>query len=100
MSANAEDSGQKATVKSRTYADFIGEDDPGMEQVENLHALAPLMDQLDERERLIVSMRFEQELIQAQIGTEIGVSQMQVSRLLNRILAKLRTGMLDEATTA
>ncbi|MFD7537601.1 RNA polymerase sigma factor SigF [Streptomyces sp. NPDC059819] len=100
MSTNAEDSGQSATVKSRTYADFIGEDDPGMEQIENLHALAPLMDQLDERERLIVSMRFGQELTQAQIGTEIGVSQMQVSRLLNKILAKLRTGMLDEATTA
>ncbi|MGW8329905.1 SigB/SigF/SigG family RNA polymerase sigma factor [Streptomyces sp. NPDC055897] len=100
MSADMEDAGQSASTKIRSVVDFVGEDDPGMEQVENLHALAPMMDQLDERERLIVSMRFGQELTQAQIGTEIGVSQMQVSRLLNKILAKLRTGMLDEAPTA
>ncbi|MFK0181744.1 RNA polymerase sigma factor SigF [Streptomyces xanthochromogenes] len=100
MSANAEDAGQSATTKARTYADFIGGEDPGMERVEDLHTLAPLMGQLDERERRIVSMRFGQEMTQAQIGTELGVSQMQVSRLLSKILTKLRTGMLDEPATA
>ncbi|WP_443074777.1 RNA polymerase sigma factor SigF [Streptomyces sp. NBC_01431] len=97
MSADASEGGQlAATAKSRTLADFIGEEDPGMERVENLQTLAPLMEQLDERERRIVTMRFGSEMTQSQIGAELGVSQMQVSRLLSRILAKLRTGMLSE----
>ncbi|WP_328310666.1 RNA polymerase sigma factor SigF [Streptomyces sp. NBC_00442] len=95
MSADTVEPGQSAGAKARTLSDFIGEEDPGMEKVEDLHALAPLMDQLDERERRIVSMRFGHEMTQAQIGVELGISQMQVSRLLTRIIAKLRTGMLD-----
>ncbi|MEV5279570.1 RNA polymerase sigma factor SigF [Streptomyces sp. NPDC051994] len=97
MSADASEGGQPAAgAKSRTLADFIGEEDPGMERVENLQTLAPLMERLDERERRIVTMRFGSEMTQSQIGAELGVSQMQVSRLLSRILAKLRTGMLSE----
>jgi RNA polymerase sigma-B factor len=41
-------------------------------------------------------MRFGQEMTQSQIGEELGVSQMHVSRLLNRTPAQLRTGMLTE----
>nr|WP_189763476.1 RNA polymerase sigma factor SigF [Streptomyces xanthochromogenes] len=96
MSADAEESGGTAGGRSRTLVDFIGEEDPGMEKVENLQSLAPLMGELTERERRIVSMRFGQELTQAEIGTELGVSQMQVSRLLTRILAKLRAGMTED----
>ncbi|MDF6017314.1 RNA polymerase sigma factor SigF [Streptomyces sp. JH34] len=81
----------------RAYADFLGEDDPGMENVENLHTLAPLLRQLDDRERKIVRMRFGQEMTQAQIGAELGVSQMHVSRLLSRIVQRLRAGMSVEA---
>ena len=55
-----------------------------MELVEDLHALAPLMDGLDERERGILQMRFGQELTQAEIGEQLGCSQMHVSRLLTR----------------
>ena len=68
-----------------------------METVENLHTLAPLLEQLDERERSIVRMRFGQEMTQSQIGAELGVSQMHVSRLLARIVRRLRTGMCVEA---
>ncbi|KAB1988285.1 MULTISPECIES: RNA polymerase sigma factor SigF [Streptomyces] len=75
-------------------ADFIGSDDSSLELVEDFHALAPLIASLDERERRIIHMRFVDELTQAQIGEHLGVSQMHVSRLLNRILAKLRAGML------
>ncbi|WP_435882733.1 RNA polymerase sigma factor SigF [Streptomyces xanthochromogenes] len=96
MSADAEESGGTAGGRSRTLVDFIGEEDPGMEKVENLQSLAPLMGELTERERRIVSMRFGLELTQAEIGTELGVSQMQVSRLLTRILAKLRAGMTED----
>ncbi|MGW1467258.1 RNA polymerase sigma factor SigF [Streptomyces sp. NPDC001493] len=80
----------------RAYAEMLGERDPAMETVENLHTLAPLLEQLDDRERRIVQMRFGQEMTQAQIGAELGVSQMHVSRLLSRIVARLRAGMSVE----
>ncbi|MFF5899587.1 SigB/SigF/SigG family RNA polymerase sigma factor [Streptomyces argenteolus] len=88
---------QSASGKEdRTFAELAGDVDPNMELVENLHALAPLMETLDERERVIVQMRFGQELTQSQIGEHLGLSQMHVSRLLARILTKLRAGMLTE----
>ncbi|MFF5565260.1 SigB/SigF/SigG family RNA polymerase sigma factor [Streptomyces sp. NPDC012623] len=80
----------------RTYADTLGDRDPAMELVEDFHALGPLLTTLDERERRILEFRFGQELTQSQIGERLGVSQMHVSRLLTRTLAKLRTGMLAE----
>ncbi|MFJ4628222.1 RNA polymerase sigma factor SigF [Streptomyces sp. NPDC088847] len=76
------------------YADTMGDDDPAMELFEDLHTLAPLLQQLDPRERTIIEMRFGQELTQAEIGRELNLSQMHISRLLNRTLAKLRTGLL------
>ena len=75
-------------------ADFIGVDDNALELVEDFNALAPLIAQLDDRERQIIHMRFVDELTQAQIGEHLGVSQMHVSRLISRTLAKLRAGML------
>ncbi|WTI72051.1 RNA polymerase sigma factor SigF [Streptomyces sp. NBC_00728] len=75
-------------------AAFIGVDDTALELVEDFNALAPLIAELDGRERRIIHMRFVDELTQAQIGEHLGVSQMHVSRLLNRTLTKLRTGML------
>ncbi|MER5387283.1 RNA polymerase sigma factor SigF [Streptomyces sp. NPDC002688] len=75
-------------------ADFIGTDDNALELVEDFNTLAPLLADLDDRERRIIHMRFVDELTQAQIGEHLGVSQMHVSRLLNRTLAKLREGML------
>ncbi|WP_327685565.1 RNA polymerase sigma factor SigF [Streptomyces sp. NBC_00467] len=78
----------------RTVVDGIGDDDPAMDLLENLHSLAPLLEQLDDRERTIIEMRFGRELTQARIGEELGISQMHVSRLLARTLTKLRTGLL------
>ncbi|MGW1209314.1 SigB/SigF/SigG family RNA polymerase sigma factor [Streptomyces sp. NPDC002499] len=77
------------------YADTIGDVDPAMDLFEDLHTLAPLLQKLDDRERAIIEMRFGQEMTQADIGRELHVSQMHISRLLNRTLAKLRTGLLD-----
>ncbi|MCZ1008414.1 RNA polymerase sigma factor SigF [Streptomyces lydicus] len=85
-----------SSAQSRTLADVMGEDDPAMETVENLSTLAPLLHQLDDRERQLVELRFGQEMTQSQIGAELGVSQMHVSRLLTRTLAKLRKGMLTD----
>ncbi|MEU9271845.1 RNA polymerase sigma factor SigF [Streptomyces sp. NPDC048256] len=75
-------------------ADFIGSDDAAMELVEDFHTLAPLLAQLDERERHILHWRFVEELTQAQIGERLGCSQMHVSRLLSGTLKRLRAGML------
>ncbi|BBC98498.1 RNA polymerase sigma-B factor [Streptomyces phaeogriseichromatogenes] len=74
--------------------DFIGAEDTALELVEDFHALAPLIAGLDERDRRIIHMRFVEELTQAEIGERLGVSQMHVSRLLSRCLARLREGML------
>ncbi|MFE4379083.1 SigB/SigF/SigG family RNA polymerase sigma factor [Streptomyces cyaneofuscatus] len=95
MPTDSSESGPQNTV-GRTFADVLGEPDPAMETVENLHTLAPLLSDLDERERRIIDMRFGQELTQAQIGAELGISQMHVSRLLSRMLGKLRSGMLTQ----
>ncbi|MFJ8750148.1 RNA polymerase sigma factor SigF [Streptomyces sp. NPDC102441] len=80
----------------RTMVDVLGEPDPAMEAVENLHTLAPLLGGLDARERRIIDMRFGLEMTQAQIGEELGISQMHVSRLLSRMLGKLRSGMFTQ----
>ncbi|MBO0918221.1 SigB/SigF/SigG family RNA polymerase sigma factor [Streptomyces laculatispora] len=79
-----------------TYGDITGDCDPGMQLFENLHTLAPLLEQLGERERSIVEMRFGQEMTQSQIGTHLGVSQMHVSRMITRIIGELRVGMLAQ----
>ncbi|MFD3698067.1 SigB/SigF/SigG family RNA polymerase sigma factor [Streptomyces sp. NPDC058646] len=78
----------------RPLADVLGSEDPSMELFEDIHSLAPLLDQLEGREKLILQMRFGQEMTQAQIGARLGLSQMQISRILTRTLARLREGML------
>ncbi|MDJ0462067.1 RNA polymerase sigma factor SigF [Streptomyces sp. H27-C3] len=95
VSADGGDDGP-VNKSGRTYADSMGDYDPAMELVEDFQTLAPLLGALDERRRSIVEMRFGQEMTQAQIGEKLGVSQMQVSRLLTGTLATLRAGMLTE----
>ncbi len=87
-------SGDDESDSAPKYADTMGDDDPALELFEDLHTLGPLLQQLDERERTIIEMRFGQELTQAEIGRVLNLSQMHISRLLNRTLAKLRTGLL------
>ncbi|MEU7025860.1 SigB/SigF/SigG family RNA polymerase sigma factor [Streptomyces sp. NPDC046275] len=70
--------------------------EPSYELIEDLAALKPLIARLGERDRRILSMRFGQELTQAEIGERLGLSQMHISRLLNRILAELRAGLLAD----
>ncbi|WUI51827.1 SigB/SigF/SigG family RNA polymerase sigma factor [Streptomyces sp. NBC_00414] len=76
------------------YADTLGEEDPAMDLFEDLHTLAPLLQELDDRERTIIEMRFGQEMTQAEIGRELNLSQMHISRLLTRTLGRLRAGLL------
>ncbi|WP_328316415.1 RNA polymerase sigma factor SigF [Streptomyces sp. NBC_00388] len=86
-----DDGGEGGT---RTLADRLGEADSGLDLVENLTVLKPLVARLCARDRRILRMRYGDELTQSQIGAELGVSQMHVSRLLARITAQLRTGLL------
>ncbi|MEV0094569.1 SigB/SigF/SigG family RNA polymerase sigma factor [Streptomyces sp. NPDC050738] len=81
------------STEGRGLADILGAEDPELEKFENLHSLAPLLGALDERDRRIIEMRFGRELTQSEIAAELGVSQMQVSRLLAKILHTLRAGM-------
>jgi len=77
-------------------ADFIGVEENGLRLVEDFQSLAPLMAELGERDRQIIHMRFVEEATQAEIGERLGCSQMHVSRLIKRIIAQLRKGMLGE----
>ncbi|MEU8786593.1 SigB/SigF/SigG family RNA polymerase sigma factor [Streptomyces sp. NPDC048637] len=78
------------------FADILGATDPATEHVEDRYALASLLQLLGERDRLIVHLRFDREMTQAQIGAVLGISQMHVSRLLARIIKQLRKGMLGQ----
>lgn len=77
-------------------ADFIGVQEEGLQLVEDFQALAPLMAELSDRDRQIIHLRFVEEATQAEIGERLGCSQMHVSRLIKRIITRLRRGMLGE----
>ncbi|MCX4695171.1 SigB/SigF/SigG family RNA polymerase sigma factor [Streptomyces sp. NBC_01408] len=86
----------EGSTEGHTLADVMGEEEPAMELVEDIQTLAPLLEELSDRERRMLRMRFGEELTQAQIGAALGISQMQVSRLLTRLLAHLRISMLED----
>ena len=75
---------------SATLGDLLGDEDPGIDLVVDREALKPLLARLSRRDKLILLMRFFRNMSQAEIGDELGVSQMQVSRLLSQILDGLR----------
>jgi RNA polymerase sigma-B factor len=68
----------------------LGGEDPGYRLVEYGVAMAPAMSELTEQERTILAMRFAEDLTQSEIARRVGVSQMQVSRLLRRSLDRLQ----------
>ena len=80
-----------------TMLDAIGVDDEGLEHVEIRESIKPLLDRLEPREKKILLLRFFKNMTQSQIADEIGVSQMHVSRLLNRTLEQLRTSLEEES---
>ena len=73
-----------------TLGDTLGGEDTAFELAELRIALGPALASLDEREQKIISLRFYGYLTQAEIAQQVGISQMHVSRLLGRALAKLR----------
>ncbi|MEU1126250.1 RNA polymerase sigma factor SigF [Streptomyces sp. NPDC005899] len=77
-------------------ADRMGYEDHGLEGIEYIESLKPLIASLPLRDRTILSLRFVDNMTQSEIGEELGISQMHVSRLLSRTLVKLRKGLTVE----
>ncbi len=80
-----------------TCGETLGHDDERYELVELDATLSAVLEHLAPRERLILRMRFVDDLTQTEIAERIGVSQMQVSRLLRHSLDELRA--LTEASS-
>lgn len=80
-----------ATDESATYGDAMGEEDERYELVELDATVSSVLGRIPQREREILSMRFVEDLTQTEIAERVGISQMQVSRLLRRSLGQLRT---------
>ena len=76
-----------------SLADRLGDADAELEQIEYRETLLPLLDELSERDRTILVLRFFGNQTQTQIAETVGISQMHVSRLLTQILAMLRHRM-------
>lgn len=74
----------------RSIAGTLGDVDAGMDRIEDREALRPLLNALPERERTVLLLRFFESMTQTQIAERVGISQMHVSRLLAKSLAKLR----------
>jgi RNA polymerase sigma-B factor len=84
------------TDETRTLADNLGAADDALDAVDDRESLHPLLNALPPRELRLLLLRFFGNQTQAEIAVELGVSQMQVSRLLAATLARLRTSMLTE----
>ena len=86
-SLDAPMAGQPGVV---TLADVLGEEDPGVEHMLGMRAVAAHWGELPLREQKILRMRFADDMTQAQIGQQLGLSQMHVSRLSSHALGYLR----------
>jgi RNA polymerase sigma-B factor len=85
---------------SSTLGDLLGQEDRAIARAEAKVMLEPLMRGLTARDRRIVRLRFFQEQTQQEIADAVGLTQAQVSRVLTRILADLRAGLVDRSPAA
>ena len=76
--------------ESRSLADLLGDDDPRFEHIDASLTIASAAKGLSEREQHVLELRFYGELTQSEIAKRIGVSQMQVSRLVRGAVGRLR----------
>ena len=88
--ASSLDAPRSADEDAGTLGDAIGTVENGYDAAEHRAVLRTLMRSLTLRERNVIRLRFEHDLTQAEIGERIGVSQMQVSRILRQSIARLR----------
>jgi RNA polymerase sigma-70 factor (sigma-B/F/G subfamily) len=78
-----------------TLAELLGQQDPRMDHMLGMHAVATHWHELPPREQEILLMDFRGGMTQAEIGRRLGISQMHVSRLRARALGYLRSRLLD-----
>ena len=93
VSLDAPDSGDE---DAPAVAESLGMLDEALEGVEYRESLKPLLERLPPREKKILMLRFFGNMTQSQIATELGISQMHVSRLLARTLTQLREGLTTD----
>lgn len=86
-----------AGAEELPLADTLGHVDRALDLVVDRQTLKPLLDALPEREKYVLYWRFFGNLTQKQIGARLGVSQMQISRILSRTCARLRQQLLAAA---
>lgn len=86
---------EPASESGSPLGDLLPQTDPGFAQSEAVAMLAPACRSLKGRDRRILRMRFYDQYTQQQIADELGVTQVQVSRLLQRIFADLRRAVTD-----
>jgi RNA polymerase sigma-B factor len=77
-------------------SEWVGGDDEGYELIDDKLALEGVLPQLDDRERLILRLRFVEDMTQSQIADQIGHSQMHVSRILRRTLERIREQVAEQ----
>ncbi len=82
-----------------SYGETIGTDDDRYELVELDATLSSVLGHIPPRQRMILRMRFMEDLTQTEIAERVGISQMQVSRLLRRSMDQLRTLTREPAET-
>jgi RNA polymerase sigma-B factor len=92
--------GEPKEAQATSIGESVGVDDPGFAFVEDLIVLREVIAELDPRRRAILGMRFFDCLTQREIAVRLNVSQVQVSRLLNGTLARLRQRMCIDASSA
>ena len=74
----------------RMVSDIVGDVDAGFDRITDRETVRPLLAALPERERTVLHLRFIASMTQSQIAAELGISQMHVSRLLEKTLRELR----------
>ncbi|MGW8951791.1 SigB/SigF/SigG family RNA polymerase sigma factor [Streptomyces sp. NPDC055709] len=80
-----------------SLADALGGPDPALDVVIDREAVRPRLSRLPDRERRILYMRFFRDMTQRGIAEEVGVSQMHISRLINRCCSRLRDEVMRDA---
>lgn len=82
--------------RSSSFLDQLGSEDEHLVTLEYRASLAPEMAKLPEREQRIIYLRFFKGMTQSEIADRLGISQMHVSRLLNRTLTELRKALEED----
>jgi RNA polymerase sigma-B factor len=85
--------------ESLELLDCLGAEEEAYDVFEQRRTLAPAMERLDPRERLILHLRFFEGMTQTQVATRIGISQMHVSRLIRKSIDNLRQYMAEDAAS-